>query len=68
MIHLERNSQIETESLSEIILIDYNSYLTVADENGVIYYSQDRLMKLLKLDNQQLLYARDELTHHNLIS
>jgi hypothetical protein len=46
----------------------YLFLLTVADDKGVSYYGQTRLMKQLKLDPYRLTAARDELVTHNLIA
>ncbi len=46
----------------------YLFLLTVADDKGVSYYGQARLMKQLKLDSYRLTAARDELIAHGLVA
>lgn len=63
---LVRNGYFERCSCEALAL--YLFLLTVADEKGVSYYGNTRLMKQLKLDSSRLLMARDELIRHQLIS
>jgi hypothetical protein len=63
---LVRDGYFEKCSCEALAL--YLFLLTVADEKGVSYYGQTRLMKQLKLDNFRLLSARDELVRNQLIS